>query len=115
MILEAHPGERVERVERLVEKQHLRLGHERSCKGGALRHAARELLWAARREAAEADDVERLRDEGAGAGRAPVGQAERDVVAERSAMGTGGAPGRRTPTAGSGPRTIRSPTWTEPS
>ena len=58
----AHP--RVERAERLVEQQHLRLDGQRAGERHALALAARELRRVALAEVAEADELEQLLDLG---------------------------------------------------
>ena len=52
----------VERAERLVEKKHARMVHERSAEGDALLLSSRELLRLALRESGQADELEHLRD-----------------------------------------------------
>ena len=44
LVLHVAPDERIERAERLVEEQHLRVERERASKADALLHAARELV-----------------------------------------------------------------------
>ena len=56
--VEALARERVERAERLVEQQHRRTPHERTCEAGLLRHPARQLGRERALEAAEADEVQ---------------------------------------------------------
>ena len=56
----AHP--RVERAERLVEQQHLRLDGERAGERHALALAARQLGRVAVREAVQVDQLEQLVD-----------------------------------------------------
>ena len=58
--LEVEPlaGHLVERAERLVEQQHLRLDHQRPGDGDPLAHAARELRGPGLLEALEPDELD---------------------------------------------------------
>ena len=87
----------VERAERLVEQQHLRVHDERAGERDALLHAARELRRLGLLAAGEADELERL-------GRLAVAllladlallEAVGDVVEHASCAGTARTPGRR--------------------
>ena len=68
----------VERAERLVEQQHLRVEHQRPGQGDALLLAAGELRRTALGEIADADELERLADAAVGLVlRGPSGSAAR--------------------------------------
>ncbi len=73
---------RVERAERLVQQQHLRLHRQRAGERHALQLSAGELGGVALGEAVEADEVEQLLDARADLGLGPLAHAEpeRDVV-----------------------------------
>ena len=60
--VEALAGHLVERAERLVEQQHLRLDHERPGDGDPLAHAARELRGPRLLEALEPDELDEVVD-----------------------------------------------------
>lgn len=59
VLLEHFPGQGIERPERLVEEEHLRLRRKRACDGDALAHPARELARAPVDGVPEADLLER--------------------------------------------------------
>ena len=60
LLAQLHAHLRVERRERLVEQQHLRLDRERARERDSLLHAARELVGIALRRVAEPDELEQL-------------------------------------------------------
>jgi hypothetical protein len=79
---------RVERAERLVQKEHLRVDRERAREAHALALAARQLRRVAVAEPRELDEVEQLRDALFDLGGRPATdlQAERDVLAHRHVL-----------------------------
>ena len=60
LLLQRLAGQRVERAERLVEEEHLRLGRKRARNRDALPHAARQLARPPVDGVAEADLAERV-------------------------------------------------------
>ena len=107
---------RVERAERLVEQQHLRLDRERARERDALALAARELVRVAVGDPVELHELQQLHDLRAdlllvGPRRLrPHAQAERDVLEDRScgrtarSAGTRSRPGARARRCSSRPR-----------
>ena len=77
---------RIERAERLVEQQDLRLAHERARDRGALAHAARQLVRVGVGERGHADQLEQSARAVAALGTGDAGQLERkrDVVDGRA-------------------------------
>ena len=93
-------GEDVERAERLVHEQDVRLDDQRAGEAHALAHAAGELLGVGGLEAVEADQVDRAERApgalGAPACRAPRGRARRSAGrSARAAARSSGRPCRR--------------------
>ena len=103
--VEALARERVERAERLVEQQHRRPPHERTCEAGLLRHPARQLGRERALEAAEADEVQgraRLRLAFVARYRSSRGNATFEIV---SRHGSRRGSWKTSPTHRSGPST----------
>ena len=82
MLVQARPGEGVERRERLVEEEHLRLGHEGAGDRDALLLAAGELARPAAGMLDEPDAAERVPDPVAALGGGAVVEPEADIVGD---------------------------------
>ena len=62
LVVQDVAGHRVQRTERLVHEQDLRVAGERTRQGGTLAHPSRQLVWLATREGRELDQLEELGD-----------------------------------------------------
>ena len=99
LLAQLHPDLGVERGQRLVEQQHLRLDRERAGQRHPLLLAAGDLVRVAVGVVAEADELEQLAGAPAALGRADAAQPqpELDVLPRGQVAGTGCTPGTPCP------------------